>query len=297
MIEQDKFSIYNFKELMSLDLLPNDFVIRPILPIGGIALIYASPGAGKSMLTLSLALSAASGKNLMVWRIKSPKRVLYIDGEMLPDDARERIRNIVRGHELFFDINNFRYLSLPMQKTSKLQSADFSAVDVQDLISNELEGIDLLVLDNLSTLTKIQENESCEWLKMQDWLLKLRGRGISVIVVHHSGKSGDQRGTSRREDIMNTIISLKKVSDEEVSNDLTIKVEYVKCRGFYGEDSKSFMAKFINTDAGNRWEYILEKRTNAEIVKDLLGLGMGVNDIMLETGLSRASVYRLKKLC
>jgi len=37
---------------------------------------------------------------------------------------------------------------------------------------------------------------------VQGWLLVLRRRGISVMVIHHAGKSGLQRGTSRREDVL-----------------------------------------------------------------------------------------------
>jgi len=60
---------------------------------------------------------------------------------------------------------------------------------------------DLIVLDNLSTLRFTgKENEADSWSVMQNWLLQMRGRGKSVIILHHAGKDGSSRGTSRRQD-------------------------------------------------------------------------------------------------
>ncbi len=35
---------------------------------------------------------------------------------------------------------------------------------------------------------------------MLPWLLDLRRRKIAVVIVHHAGRSGEMRGTSKRED-------------------------------------------------------------------------------------------------
>src|SRR4051794_33801284 len=59
----------------------------------------------------------------------------------------------------------------------------------------------LVVLDNLSSLAGGRENEGDDWRPMQDLVLSLRRRGTSTLLVHHSGKGGQQRGTSRREDV------------------------------------------------------------------------------------------------
>jgi hypothetical protein len=49
-----------------------------------------------------------------------------------------------------------------------------------------------------------KENDADSWTPMQNWLLAQRRAGKSVLVIHHSGKSGAQRGTSRREDTLDT---------------------------------------------------------------------------------------------
>src|SRR5205814_6391267 len=71
------------------------------------------------------------------------------------------------------------------------------------------DGIKLVVFDNLSTLASgIKENDSFEWERLQAWLLQFRRHGIAVILVHHSGRNGEPRGTSKREDAAFWMIAL-----------------------------------------------------------------------------------------
>jgi len=88
----------------------------------------------------------------------------------------------------------------------RILAADSTEADI-NLSSNEgqqslerhLEGIDLLILDNLSTLLASgSEGASDGWLPVQNWLLRLRRKGIAVLLIHHAGVNGRQRGTSRR---------------------------------------------------------------------------------------------------
>lgn len=67
-----------------------------------------------------------------------------------------------------------------------------------------------MVLDNLSTLFRSgKEYESDSWLPIQNWLLSLRSLNKLVLLIHHAGKSGQQRRTSRREDVLDTVITMK----------------------------------------------------------------------------------------
>src|SRR5262249_27163711 len=50
------------------------------------------------------------------------------------------------------------------------------------------------------------------------WLLNLRRQKIAVVIVHHAGRSGEMRGTTRREDSVFWIIALddvKKNADDK----------------------------------------------------------------------------------
>jgi putative DNA primase/helicase len=67
----------------------------------------------------------------------------------------------------------------------------------------------VLVLDNLSTLVSgVDENKTIDWEKILPWLLRLRREHILVIFIHHAGRGGQMRGSSKREDPSAWIISL-----------------------------------------------------------------------------------------
>jgi putative DNA primase/helicase len=58
----------------------------------------------------------------------------------------------------------------------------------QEAVAPLLEGIDLVIMDNLSTLARHgRSNDEESWLPVQGWLLELRRRGLSVFMIHHQG--------------------------------------------------------------------------------------------------------------
>ncbi|MAS93712.1 MAG: hypothetical protein CMO55_11020 [Verrucomicrobiales bacterium] len=69
------------------------------------------------------------------------------------------------------------------------------------------KGIEVLVIDNLSSMSSISENDNDDWKQIGDWLLDFRRNNIAVVVVHHAGKNGAMRGASRREDAAFWIVS------------------------------------------------------------------------------------------
>jgi hypothetical protein len=75
-------------------------------------------------------------------------------------------------------------------------------------------GCKVLVIDNLSTLISgVKENDADAWELLLPWLLDLRRKKIAVLLVHHAGRSGEMRGTSRREDSVFWIVKLEEQID------------------------------------------------------------------------------------
>ena len=84
----------------------------------------------------------------------------------------------------------------------------------------------VLVLDNLSTLgVGMKENDADSWELVNNWLLTLRKRGIAVVIIHHSGRSGQMRGTSRREDNVFWIVAIDDIrkDSEEIGAQFTTR--------------------------------------------------------------------------
>ena len=152
------------------------------------------------------------------------------------------------------------------------------------------------MLDNLSSLTAvIRDNDAESWNPIQEWLLRLRRRGVSVLIVHHAGKGGEQRGTSRREDVLDTSISLRRPSDYVPTEGARFEVHFEKARGIHGERAKPFEARLEIRDGAMLWTIREIEDVNLARVKALLDDELSIRDIADETGLSKSTVHRLKK--
>jgi hypothetical protein len=110
---------------------------------------------------------------------------------------------------------------------------------------------DMLILDNLSTLAGgIRENEADDWEGVQRWLLAQRRAGRLVLIVHHAGKGGQQRGTSRREDVMDTVIALRRPAEYTPAQGARVEIHLEKARGIVGADAAPFLAELIEAAEG-----------------------------------------------
>jgi len=280
---------------------PREKLMDPIIPEKGLIEIYAPRGVGKTFLSLGLAIAVATGTDFLRWTVPRPRRVLYVDGEMAFIDLQERAKWMVA-----------RLDAPPQQGFLRLYAADLQFHGIPDLASEKPEGrenvekalklgepdqAELLILDNLSTLTNTGSESSDEaWAFMHEWLLKLRRHGVSVLFVHHAGKGGKQRGTSKREDALDTVIKLSNPDDYQPNEGARFVISFEKHRGFFGNDAEPFEAKFSEKEGVGSWETRpIGKRAKMEWVADLVASGKSYREIEEETGISKSNVGRLSK--
>jgi putative DNA primase/helicase len=180
----------------------------------------------------------------------SPRRVLLVDGEMPAAALRDRLAGIVASAQQEAALDAMRVIAGDLIEEGGIGNLADPAVQAE--LDKYLDGVDLLILDNLSSLIAvIRDNDQESWTTIQQWLLRLRRRGISVLLVHHAGKAGEQRGTSRREDVLDTSISLRRPSDYVASEGARFEVHIEKGRGLTGDAAKPFEAK-LTADPGGR---------------------------------------------
>ena len=131
---------------------------------------------------------------------------------------------------------------------------------------------------------------------MQAWILGLRRRGISVLLIHHAGKGGMQRGTSRREDVLDTTIQLKRPKDYEPEDGARFEVHFTKHRGFTGDDAAPIEAKLTTDGLGRaRWEVINLGDKLTDEIRELNAEGLSLRDIAKRLGVSKGKVERRLK--
>ena len=286
-----RLRLLDLAELFALDIKPRGMVLDPIIPERGLAMLYAMRGIGKTHVALGIAHAVASGTSFLAWRAPKPRRVLLVDGEMPAVALRERLAAIVAGSGVAPRPGMLTVLAGDLMETG---IGNLAWPPAQAELDAHLGPFELLILDNLSSLTFVQREDFTAWAPIQQWLLRLRRRGISTLVVHHAGKDGEQRGTTRREDMLDTTISLVRPSDYVASEGARFEVHVEKRRGLLGDEARPFEARLTTRGGKARWTMREMVDVEGKRVAALLNAGLSVRDIANETGLSKSAVHRLK---
>ena len=280
-------------ELLGLEIKPREMLLDPILPEQGLAMLYGYRGTGKTYVALGIAIAVATGGPFLKWHAPRPRSVLYVDGELPATTLQERVRTILGGLP---PPENLKFVTPDLQPCPM---PDLSTSDGQMRLEPLLAGVDLVVLDNLSALCKTgNENEGQDWLCIQEWMLGLRKRGIAVLFAHHAGKNKSQRGTSKREDLLDTVITLKHPSDYDHSQGLRCEVHFEKTRAQLGDAAKSFEVGMQGDPTnGAKWTVRSLEDTNAQRANELFATGASVRDVAEELGISKSAAGRLRQRC
>jgi len=281
-------------ELLEKPLPSREFIIDPWLHQQGIAMVYAWRGIGKTWIALNLAYMIASGGEFLNWSATEPRKVLYLDGEMPASVMQERLASIVRANKDGATIKSDDYFQL---LTNDLQETGIPYLDTpegQERMKHLIEKADVIFVDNVSTLTSQPENESQGWQNMQHWLLQQRRNGKTIILIHHAGKGGAQRGTSKREDILDVVIKLQRSKDYIPEDGACFELHFEKSRSIDPDKTSPLMVKALDTNQGLQWkaEPLVE-----DFKKRIIALqaeGLTEKEIYEELGISRATYYRRK---
>jgi len=204
---------------------------------------------------------------------------------------RERMEPIVAASSgTLPDESYFRFLPADLHEFGL---PNLATEEGQAAVEKIIGDAEVIVFDNVSTLfISGRENDAESWLPVQAWLLRLRRAGKAVIIVHHAGKGKAQRGTSRREDILDVVLNLRSPSDYEPKQGARFLVHFEKARGLSGEQTEPFEAKLETKDGKAIWTMqTLEDAEKTEIV-DLKADGKSVREIAKELGMSKSAVQR-----
>jgi hypothetical protein len=290
---REGFVPLDLDELLALDIPERGMVLDPIIPEKGLALLYAMRGTGKTHVALGIAHAVATRGRFLNWQAPKPRRVLLVDGEMPAADLRDRLKTIVTGSGVAAAPGMLQVLAGDLRDDA---IGNLARPQVQSSLERCLHGVELLILDNLASLIAGQrESDADSWATMQQWLLRLRRRGVSVLVVRHAGKNGEQRGVSNREDLLDTSISLRRPSDYSPAEGARFEVHVAKGRGLRGRPALPFEARLETREDRATWTVKGIEDVESARVKVLLADGMSIRDIAEETGIARSTVHRLKK--
>ena len=286
--------VLSLNEFLDWPIPPREHLLYPVMPEQGLVLLYAPRGLGKTYVALGISLAVAAGKKLFNWDGRHPHRTLYIDGEMPARAMQERLGKLVKTSHLSAEVlSNFALLTPDIQTRPM---PNLATPEGQEALEPFLADIDLLVIDNIATLCRVgRENDTESWLPVQGWLLELRRRGLSVLIVHHAGKNGDQRGTSAKEDIMDTVINLRRPKNYQTEEGARFEVHLTKARGLSGSEARPFEAQLCDDGEALSWLVKDLEDRELEAVREMVDQGLSIRDIAKELDLPKSNVHRLKQ--
>ena len=279
------------EDLIKINLPERPRLLGPWLTTSSLVMVHARTGVGKTWFSLSAFQALAMGSTFLKWTADRARKVLYLDGEMPGVMVQERGRLLLNGGST----NGNLIVVTPDLQADPMPNlaTEEGRARLEPLLSN----VDALAIDHITACIRPQGDggEGDKWVQqVQPWLLEKRRTGLAILLDHHSGKSGTQRGTSVREDILDVIIKLEQVGEER--DGARFNVIFEKTRGFYGQEAETFEARLETDQHGKSlWTtsasgHSEDFRTFIEMLKD----GVSVEKAAKDLKVNRATGFRWK---
>lgn len=280
--------IFNAEQLITAELPAREAIVEPILAREGLAMLYGPRGLGKTFVALGLAWAAAAGGSFLKWQASRPHRVLYVDSEMPAADMGQRL------HMLGSAPPGLAFMMASLSPAGLLDLGKPEGQRGFERCWGETPP-ELLVLDNLSSLVGLRGGDPDSWHTLQAWLLGLRRRGMAVLMVHHAGKDGTQRGTSRREDVLDLVLALRRPADYAPDQGARFELHFEKARGLHGDAVAPFEARLVTDGNGlARFQWGPLTATDFDRAVPLFQSGASVREAAAALSLSKSACHRLR---
>lgn len=279
------------EQVMKLDVPPRHYLLKPWLRERSSGMIHAPRGAGKTWFAIAVAYAVASGRSLLDWEVVHRTRVLYVDAELDLLTIQERLKLLGEPTENLFFLS-FDHL---FQKGQLLP--DLGRPEGREFFDRQFAKLKpgLVVLDSLTYLAKIPENEAECWDPIASWIMKHRRLGTTILFVHHQGRSGKARGTTKREDGIEVSISLKPMDNLADADGSAMELTFDKHREFFGSDAAPRIVKWSTNTGELIWETGEAPDSNKKRIIEMLKEGKRPTDIANELGVSKSYVSIVKK--
>jgi putative DNA primase/helicase len=282
----------SMEDVINLEVPPRQYLLEPWLETGSTAMIFGRRGSFKTRFAMSVGYAIATSRELLGWKVHKAAGVLYIDGELPTALLQKRLQLLGPLTE------NFKLVArdILLRQYGK-GLPDLGAPEGREFLDKiiEAEQSELVIIDSLSTTIRSGiENEAESWAPIQDWIMQHRFRGRTLVFLHHEGKNNQQRGTSKREDMLDTIIRLKERKDLETETECACELSFEKSREFYGAEAEPLILRLAKTAATSRRESV--KDNLKEKIRELSEQGnLKQSEIGKELGLTQGWVSKVLK--
>jgi len=296
--------VLNEWEIRDLPTDPREFIVDNLILQRTINIINGPRGCGKSWLAFGLANCAMGRIHVGPWNpiLKNVVNVMIVDGELPIDEIISRNISMAcgiggRGKMYFYADAYTQRMGAPHINLCSERIRDY----IHEQIHNKKIG--MVVFDNLSALCPgIDENDKKEFDDINRWMMDLRYEGVTILEVHHTGKSGDQRGTSAHEDHVDLSLTISRPANYSSKDGCKIIVSPSKDRNFVFKYDNVYLRLKHDDPYGvcehypEESNYLILSEFGIEEAKALLKHNPSATEKQaLGMGISSSSFFRAKK--
>ena len=267
-----------------------EVILDPWLHAQDLCMVFAARGIGKTHFAMAVAYAVATGGTFAKWTATRPAKVLYLDGELPGAVMQQRLLMHCPDRE---PEPGYLRVFTPDLLSDDTLMPDLATPEGQLTIDLMVKDAELVIIDNLSCWARTgRENEAESWLPIADWILRLRRRGVAVLMVHHAGKGGQQRGTSKREDLLDAVIGLSRPKDYDPTQGAVFVAEFTKARHLKGDGAESLEMQLGGSEDRATWTYRTVEASTYDRVVALAKEGLSQSEIANELELNKSNVSR-----
>jgi KaiC/GvpD/RAD55 family RecA-like ATPase len=285
-----------------------------------LAILFADPGAGKSVLAMQIAESIADGHEIAPFQMTAqPQKVLYFDLDLTEQQFGMRYaREIDDGEDTSHTDNyafsdNFIRLELNADTAAGALTAQSFASSIESLVKET--GAKVLVIDNITLLKRTSHSGRCEVLLVHELNRLKRKYGLSILVLAASSRRDGARplapadlrasriicnfadsvfaiGASRQDASLRYIKHLRSKNYEVLYDTTYVPVFTIRrlADNFLGAEFVSF---------GDERDQLLDPKLDPDAnlrdaVKDLRDQGLSYRDIGDQLNISKTRAHRLR---
>ncbi|MGO9964461.1 MAG: AAA family ATPase [Acidimicrobiales bacterium] len=204
-----------------------DWVLEPLVPVGGQVSLFSQAKAGKSLLVLEMVAAAVTGRSVLGQRATEPIRAMYVDQEMTRRELRDRLESFGYGPQ--DDLGGLVYYQL--QRYPPLDTPEGGDAILADA---EAHGVDIVVLDTACRVVDGEEDRADTWQAFyRNTGLALKNAGIALLRLDHAGKDKGKgaRGSSAKNDDVDGVFLLEVVAEDKAEGTATIRLSNTHRRG------------------------------------------------------------------
>ena len=267
-----------------------------------IGLISGPRGGGKSWNAMLFAYAIAAEKPLEPWGTGSGVPVVILDGEMRAAGVQERF-------QLIHAKNKCEQSRAKAEANIQIISRDHIGDPIGSIDTEEgqasidaliPESAKLVIVDNLSAWTSGGREDGTSWATIKNWLIKKRLRRVAVLLIHHTGKNGAQRGTSMHEDLLDYSILLSHLDCSAERQGTRFGIEHTKLRDYIPELQRKYEGAIWTKDGSLMFEFVPAGFSASQNEIEMLRLreeGMSMEEIGRVFGVDKSTISRaLKKV-